>query len=92
MNARIDMTQRDFVDAVRAHFDAVADAVLNALVGEERATLNLSAEETLFVRFNSNQVRQNTNVEQISRHHGFYGTIGTNGHEGWRFNSPSIKG
>jgi predicted Zn-dependent protease len=56
----------DFVDAVRAHFDAVADAVLSALVGDEAATLNLCAEETLFVRFNSNQVRQNTNVEQIS--------------------------
>ena len=56
----------DFVDTVRAHFDAVADAVLGALAGDEAATLNLSAEETLFVRFNSNQVRQNTNVEQIS--------------------------
>ena len=56
----------DFVDTVRAHFDAVVDAVLGALAGDEAATLNLSAEETLFVRFNSNQVRQNTNVEQIS--------------------------
>ena len=66
MNARNPMNQRDFVDAVRQHFDAVADAVLAALTADEAATLNLSAEETLFVRFNSNQVRQNTNVEQIS--------------------------
>lgn len=66
MNSRSDANQRDFVDAVRTHFDAVAEAVLGALVGDEAATLNLSAEETLFVRFNSNQVRQNTNVEQIS--------------------------
>ena len=28
----------DFVDAVRMHFDAVADAVLGALVGDEAAT------------------------------------------------------
>jgi predicted Zn-dependent protease len=66
MNARNKLSKRDFVDTVRAHFDAVADAILGTLVGDEAATLNLSAEETLFVRFNSNQVRQNTNVEQIS--------------------------
>ena len=66
MNARTHDLQRDFVDAVRTHFDAVADAVLGALAGDEAANLNLCAEETLFVRFNSNQVRQNTNVEQIS--------------------------
>ncbi len=66
MNGTVNITDRDFVDAVRTHFDAVADAVLGALVGDEAATLNLCAEETLFVRFNSNQVRQNTNVEQIS--------------------------
>ena len=59
-------TAGDFVDAVRQHFDAVADAVLGALLVDEAATLNLSAEETLFVRFNANKVRQNTNVEQIS--------------------------
>ena len=66
MNASTPNLRGDFVDTVRTHFDAVADAVLGALVGDEAATLNLSAEETLFVRFNSNQVRQNTNVEQIS--------------------------
>lgn len=66
MNDRASTFRADFVDAIRTHFDAVADAVLGALVGDEAATLNLSAEETLFVRFNSNQVRQNTNVEQVS--------------------------
>jgi predicted Zn-dependent protease len=66
MNDTTQTLQRDFVDAVRLHFDAVADNVLGALQGDEAATLNLSAEETLFVRFNSNKVRQNTNVEQIS--------------------------
>lgn len=66
MNDTTQTLQRDFVDAVRLHFDAVADSVLGGLQGDEAATLNLSAEETLFVRFNSNKVRQNTNVEQIS--------------------------
>lgn len=66
MNAQNNLHKRDFLETVRAHFDAVAGAVLGTLVSDEAATLNLSAEETLFVRFNSNQVRQNTNVEQIS--------------------------
>ena len=60
------MSQRDFVDAVRQHFDAVADCVIESLQGDEAATLNLNAEETLFIRFNGNRVRQNTNVEQIA--------------------------
>jgi len=60
------MSQSDFVTDVRLHFDAVADSVLVSLQGDEAATLNLSAEETLFVRFNNNKVRQNTSVTQIS--------------------------
>ncbi len=60
------MKSRDFVDTVRQHFDAVSQAVLASLQGDEAATLNMNAEETLFVRFNGNKVRQNTNVEQIS--------------------------
>ena len=60
------MSQRDFVDTVRQHFDAVAECVLGSLRGDEAATLNLNAEETLYVRFNNNRVRQNTNVEQIA--------------------------
>jgi predicted Zn-dependent protease len=60
------MSQRNFIDTVRQHFDAVADGLLQRLQGDEAATLNLNAEETLFVRFNNNRVRQNTNVEQIS--------------------------
>lgn len=60
------MSQRDFADDARRLFDAVADKVLASLQADEAATLNLSAEETLFVRFNNNKVRQNTNVEQYS--------------------------
>jgi predicted Zn-dependent protease len=60
------MSQADFIDATRSLFDAVADTLLASLQGDEAATLNLNAEETLFIRFNSNKVRQNTNVEQLS--------------------------
>ncbi len=66
MNEMNDKGPRDFVDAARQHFDAVTRAVLARLQGDEAATLNLNAEETLFVRFNGNKVRQNTNVEQIA--------------------------
>jgi hypothetical protein len=32
---------------------------------DEAITLNLSAEDTLYVRFNANRVRQNTDVQQM---------------------------
>lgn len=60
------MSRVDFVDATRGLFDAVTDKVLESLQGDEAATLNLNAEETLFIRFNSNKVRQNTDVLQLS--------------------------
>lgn len=60
------MSQGDFENDARRLLDAVAEKVLSSLRGDEAATLNLSAEETLFVRFNNNKVRQNTNVEQFS--------------------------
>jgi hypothetical protein len=55
----------DFMGRVRAHFDAVSAHVLGQLRDGEALTINLSAEESLFVRFNNNHVRQNTDVEQI---------------------------
>ena len=55
----------DFMTSVRMHFDAVAADVLARLESGEEATLNIAAEQTLFVRFNNNRVRQNTDVEQI---------------------------
>ena len=51
---------------VRALFDATAAHVLSGLVAGEELTINVTAEETLFVRFNGNRVRQNTDVEQIN--------------------------
>ena len=56
------MSQHDFIDTVRQHFDALADSVLGSLQGDEAVTLNLSAEETLFVRFNANKVRSQITV------------------------------
>ena len=56
----------NFAARVRAHFDAVAVHVLSGLSAGEELTINITAEETLFVRFNGNRVRQNTDVEQIN--------------------------
>ena len=58
--------QNPFSATVHSHFNALADGVLADLQTGEALTLNLSAEETLFVRFNNNRVRQNTDVSQIS--------------------------
>ena len=55
----------EFMHTVRTHFDAVASHVLGQLAEGEAATLNLSAEDTLYVRFNANRVRQNTDVQQM---------------------------
>ena len=65
MNARHPI-QTEFSATVHSHFNAVADWVLASLRAGEELTVNLSAEETLFVRFNNNRVRQNTDVTQIS--------------------------
>jgi len=54
-----------FMNTVRTHFDAVASHVMGQLTGDEAVTLNLSAEDTLYVRFNANRVRQNTDVQQM---------------------------
>lgn len=53
-----------FFGTNRAHFDAVSDALFGALKAGEELTTNLIAEDSLFVRFNGNRVRQNTSVEQ----------------------------
>ena len=60
------MSAAHFTARVRAHFDAVAAHVLAELAPTEQLTVNITAEETLFVRFNNNRVRQNTDVEQIN--------------------------
>ena len=56
----------DFMTRIRIHFDALCAGVLAQLRPGEEATINIAAEETLFIRFNGNRVRQNTDVEQIT--------------------------
>jgi len=56
----------DFAGRVHAHFDRVCNHLLDELAPGEELTLNLNAEDTLFVRFNGNRVRQNTDVEQLN--------------------------
>lgn len=56
----------DFISKTRSHFDAVSEAVMKNLGQGEELTLNLTAEESLFLRFNGNRVRQNTDVEQCA--------------------------
>ncbi len=60
------MSANPFSAEAHHHFNAVADHVLAQLKTGEELTLNLSAEDTLFVRFNNNRVRQNTDVSQTS--------------------------
>ncbi|WII73553.1 metallopeptidase TldD-related protein [Bdellovibrio sp. 22V] len=55
-----------FSENTKKNFNLVADHLLANLQGDEAANVNLHAEESLFVRFNGNKVRQNTHVEQRS--------------------------
>lgn len=57
---------KEFISKARANFDATSGALFASLQGAEELTINVAAEETLFVRFNGNRVRQNTDVEQIA--------------------------
>ncbi|WP_413944058.1 TldD/PmbA family protein [Bdellovibrio sp. HCB-162] len=54
----------NFTENMKTAFNAVADHLLGNLKNGEDANINLNAEESLFVRFNGNKVRQNTHVEQ----------------------------
>ncbi len=53
-----------FTENMKQSFNQVADHLLGQLKNGEQANVNLNAEESLFVRFNGNKVRQNTHVEQ----------------------------
>ena len=54
----------DFMVVSRTLFDSLSAGVLSTLRAGEELTVSLNAEESLFVRFNGNRVRQNTDVEQ----------------------------
>jgi predicted Zn-dependent protease len=58
--------QNPFCVHVYGHFNALSDQLLASLKTSEDLTINICAEDTLFVRFNNNRVRQNTDVEQIN--------------------------
>ncbi|HEY8280588.1 MAG TPA: metallopeptidase TldD-related protein [Bdellovibrionota bacterium] len=55
-----------FVGQAKQEFQSLCDALFQSLKSEEDLTVNLGAENSLFVRFNGNRVRQNTNVEQLN--------------------------
>jgi predicted Zn-dependent protease len=60
------MSKLNFNAEVHRLFDQVASHLLGQLQTDEEATLNLTAEDSLFIRFNGNRVRQNTDVTQIN--------------------------
>lgn len=53
-----------FTEKTKEGFNKVADHILDQLQNNEAANINLSAEDSTFIRFNNNKVRQNTQVEQ----------------------------
>lgn len=59
------MKRDDFINGLREHSQALGDTLLSELKAGEDMSLNLEAENSLYVRFNQNRVRQNTNVEQM---------------------------
>lgn len=54
----------NFVSLTQKNFHAVAEHLFSQLQQTEVLNVNLSAERTIFVRFNDSKVRQNTLVEQ----------------------------
>jgi predicted Zn-dependent protease len=56
----------EFTPRARVLFRALTDSVFSNLRAGEDVVVNFEAEESLYLRFNGNRVRQNTNVEQLS--------------------------
>ena len=55
-----------YTQKIKNSFNNVADALFDDLRQTEEVVLNLAAEDSIFVRFNNNNVRQNTHVEQAN--------------------------
>lgn len=51
--------------SLQSHFQELSDGLFSALQTGEDLVVNLSAEKSVYLRFNGNRVRQNTDVEQI---------------------------
>lgn len=60
------MRKSEFVGKTKNLFEALSESLFQSLLRDEELSLNLSAEDSLFLRFNGNRVRQNTEVEQRS--------------------------
>lgn len=54
----------DYAAWMKTHFRFVSDLLLASVDAGEDLVLNLEAEQSLFLRFNANKVRQNTWIEQ----------------------------
>lgn len=54
----------NFTETLKVAYNRVADHLLHQIKKDEAANVNLHGEESLFVRFNKNRIRQNTHVEQ----------------------------
>lgn len=70
----------EFSQNLRRYFQTASEALFKELEPGEELTLNLTAEEQLYIRFNGNLVRQNTNVEQINLTLSFHGNGRTVAH------------
>jgi predicted Zn-dependent protease len=55
-----------FVQKTRKNFEQVSERLLGSLKKGEELTISFGAEESLFIRFNGNSIRQNTDVEQLT--------------------------
>jgi len=58
------MSARDFSTQTSALLDTLCDHLFSRLHTGEDVNVNLDAEETLYLRFNNNRIRQNTDVTQ----------------------------
>ncbi|MFP5519836.1 MAG: TldD/PmbA family protein [Bdellovibrionia bacterium] len=55
-----------YIQNIKKSWDVILDNIFSALNEKEELTLNLNAEDSVFVRFNDAKVRQNTQVEQAN--------------------------
>lgn len=56
----------NFIKSTQKNFDDVSQFLFSQLSENEELNLNLHAEDSIFVRFNGNKIRQNTTVEQLN--------------------------
>lgn len=54
-----------FVENQKKLFENLTQTLLSELNADEKATFNLDAEDSFFIRFNQNKIRQNTHLQQI---------------------------